>query len=72
MGDLELLTDDHEQEDDGHQRYDCFHLQEEHRHVLHVAPCVAPASFQLEKCLNSFFHQYLLSSSQKLPMTNFC
>lgn len=34
-GDVELLTDDHEQENDHHHRYDRLHLQEEHTGTLH-------------------------------------
>ena len=43
-GDRELLTDDHEQENDRHQCYDCFHLQGEHRGVLHRVPCIAAST----------------------------
>lgn len=35
--------------------------------MLRVAPCVAPASFQLEKCRNSFFPPVLIF---KLPETS--
>lgn len=65
--DPKLLTDDHKQEDNHHQRYDRLHLQEEHRGGLHMAPYVAPAPSQLEKRF-SFYCVLFLNSWLLCPL----